>query len=109
MRTRDERSTKNTPRRLPALLAVFGIAAVLAFGGAAGASAAETSSPLDGVIAGGLDGFLEDATTQKEGCAYTPLLVPVVANVFGHEPVEGCGYFENDPAHPNHPDNPANQ
>lgn len=40
---------------------------------------------------------VETALTTEEGCAYPGLLVIVVAQV-SPDAVEGCGYFERDPA-----------
>lgn len=72
-------------------------ACVLALAASGTASAQGTVDPSDPV--GSLPGLLEDALSQKEGCDYPGILVPVVAQV-SREWVEGCGFFETDPAHP---------
>lgn len=64
---------------------------------AGAASAQGTVDPTDPV--GSLPGLLEDALTQQEGCDFPGILVPVIAQV-SREAVEGCGFFETDPAHP---------
>lgn len=66
----------------------------MALGTGGTAAAQEAGDPLKGV-----NDLVNQALSTKEGCKYPGLLVIVVAQV-SREEVEGCGYFETDPAHP---------
>ena len=87
-------------RDLPKVSIAAVAACAIAFGAAGPASAQGTVDPQDPV--GSLPGLLDDALTMKEGCAYQGILVPVIAQI-SREAVEGCGFFETDPAHPSSP------
>lgn len=82
-------------RRRAGIVGAAAIALALGTGGTALAQA--PPSPL-----GDVQGFLDMALTQKEGCDYPGVLVPVVAQI-SYDAVYGCGYYENDPAYPSYP------
>ncbi len=75
--------------------AIAGAAALALTLGTAGTASAQTPLP----VLGDPQEFLNTALTQKEGCAYPGILVPVIAQI-SREAVLGCGYFETDPAFP---------
>lgn len=70
-------------------------AAVLITAAAAMAISAGPAAALP--VLGDPDELVRTALTTKEGCAYPGILVPVIAQV-SPDAVEGCGYFERDPA-----------
>lgn len=92
---RIEKLRRAGPRRGAAVAGAAALALAL---GAPGAASAQTpAGPV-----GDVEGFLTTALTKKEGCDYPGAVVVVIAQI-SREAVYGCGYFEDDPAHPNYP------